>query len=260
MLENMTTEMWIGIIAFVAGLVLVFGAAFRKQAGWKINPVWSGVIGVILVVFGGATGILPMIPEAEEVPPTNIINLPGVTVPQPTFSIDVENGTVIGSATNRTKVSISDDEKSATLAFTVDLSENEISAKFACVNFTVTPLPSAQATADSLATIYFETDYLMKYGGEYVLTETSDVYWANWSYSGGDSDDSTSDYDGSMTMLMTETGWCQIDYQLDDGTDSFGEEVDSIGDSGSWTITLHNEDWSWSYPFTVNWICIGTQA
>lgn len=252
----MTPEMWAGVLAFIAGLVLVFGAAFRKQAGWKFNPVWSGVIGVILIVFGGAVGVLPMISEEVEAPVTNVI-MPSASVDQPTFAVEIENGTALRDDFVKPTVEISEDETSATIVLTSCGESGGLHGNHSAVNFTITPIAPQGATADSLATIYFETDYLMKFSGEYILNESSGVYSASWTYQADDNDHSTSDYSGTLTMLMTETGWAEIHYGMDGtGTDDFGEELDTIGQSGSWDVTFHNADWSWSEVFVINWIYI----
>lgn len=253
MFENMTTEMWIGLVAFIAGFVLLFGSAYRKQVGWKINPVWSGVIGVVLVVFGGAIGVMPMLPDTTA---TTAVTVDTVSVPDypPAFVLSATNGTT--GVSNTTTVEINDAGTAATVLLEIGELSHDASGTHFGVNFTVKPVPPTGADADTLATIYFESPYDMTYSGEHVLAEDDGIYFANWTYAGGTSDEASEDYAGSMTMLMTETGYCEITYEIDDGADSFAEEVTDIGDSGSWDVTFHNEDWSWSEVFTLTWILI----
>jgi len=256
MFENMTTEIIIGLGGLVLGLILLFGAVFRKQAGLKnLNPMWAGVIGTLLIVFGGIVGLLPMIPEEGG----TVVNVdaPGVTLTQPTFSLDVTNGTT--GLGNTTTVQVNEDETMATVLLeTCGSGGNQpLAGTHFGVNFTVAPIPPNGATADSLATVYFETDYLMKFNGEYILAESDGTYYANWSYAGGTSDEALKDYASQMTMLMTEVGYAEITYEMDSGSaDRFSAELDTIGDTGSWDIVFHNEDWSWSETFTVTWILV----
>lgn len=248
----MTTEMWLGFAAFIIGLVLIAGAAFRKQAGWKMNPVYSFVIGAVLVVFGGAIGVVPMF-EGEALNVNVDVDAPGVTVEKPTFEIECKNGTAIDKEMT---VEVDEDDTGSTFIFDANPG-GVINANYSALNFSITPVPPEGSTADSLATIYFETDYDMKFGGEYILQESGGVYFANWTYRSGDNTIKTADYSGSMTMLMTESAYAEIDYNINaDETDAFGEELDTVGQGGSWDITFHNSDWSWSWTHTVNWIYI----
>jgi len=170
------------------------------------------------------------------------------------FEIECTNGTAINTEMT---VEVAEDGKSCTFVIDANPGGN-IKANYSALNFSISPIPPDGSTADSLATIYFTTDYDMKFGGEHVLQETGGVYFANWTYRAGDNSQKTVDYASSMTMLMTETGWAEIDYKIDaDQSDAFGEELDTVGEGGSWHITFHNSDWSWKETFTVNWIYIG---
>jgi len=236
----MDPAMWVVILGVVIGII-----AYVK---YRSNLVpWA----VAAIMIGGGlfapTYINDMF-EAEAAPSA------GITASSIGFDIDVQNATIPGA--NLTKVSIADDEKSATFALSVIGDGNEFTGENGGVNFTFTPIPSVGATSEDLVTIYFETDYLMSYGGEDVLVESSGTYFANWTYAAGDNDQATADYKGTMSLIPTETAWCEIWYKLDGGNDTFGEEVDAIGDSGNWHIYFHNADNSWQETFTVNWICV----
>lgn len=173
------------------------------------------------------------------------------------FRIDVVNGTT--GLGNTTTVEINDAETIATILLETcgTGGTQPLAGTHAAINFTFSPVPPEGATADDLGTIYFESPYLMKYGGEYILDEDSSTYYANWSYSAGTNDEVEADYDGTMTMLMTETGYAEITYEFDSGaTDTFSNELDTIGESGQWEITFHTADFGWSETFTVVWILV----
>ena len=260
----MTQEMWIAVIVFAVGLFFLAAAFFKQSGKMGINQPFAFMIGGVLA-FAGIAGFYmqydAIAGDADDGGTQNIINVetPGVTAELPSFTIAVANGTVEHAAGQSAGVTIPEDEESVTLALkTVGAGSNNFkNTNYTSINFTITPVAPVGATADSLATIYFESDYDMKWGGEPVLYESGGTYWANWTYAAGSDSASTIDYAGSMTMLMTESSYAEINYKLDSGTsDKFSAEINEIGDSGSWDVTFHNADWSWSQTVPVNWICV----
>jgi len=149
--------------------------------------------------------------------------------------------------------------------FTVPLNINEggtasyeFVTNFTAMNFTVTPIPPTGANADDLATIYFESDYNIKYNGEYVFVSdgNEETFFVNWTRVGDTTDATSWDHSGQDTMLLTEDNTYQIAYRFQSGLDHFCEEISTVGETCTWTITFHNADWSWSKVYTVNAITV----
>lgn len=264
MIENVSMEAWIGFIVFVGGLILLAGAIWKKQLGWNIPQPAAMVFGIILAVFGGLYSIPQMLDafavddDTDDTGGTTVVvEQSGATDYVPTFRLDVTNGTT--GLGNTTTVQINDAETMATVLLeTAGTGGNQpLCGTHFAVNFTVDPVPPTGANADTLATVYFETDYTMQYQSEDILAKSGNIYYANWTYAGGTSDEASADYSGDMTMLMTETGYAEITYEMDSGSaDVFSAELDTIGDTGTWDITFHNSDWTWSEVFTVTWILV----
>jgi hypothetical protein len=238
-------------IALLVGLVLA-GAGYLGYAGkFKGIAMIVGGIMVLSALFLQGYGYW-----GDEV--TSFSSSTTTTVASGLeFNLDVKNGTT--GLGNTTTVEINNAETQATILLETCGSggTQPLAGTHAAINFTITPEPPDGSTQDDLAVIYFESPYLMKYGGKYILNEDSDTYYANWSYAAGTNDEQNSDYEGHMNMLMTETGYCEITYEFDSASsDTFSNELDTIGKSGSWEITFHTADWGWSQTFLVTWILV----
>jgi hypothetical protein len=118
------------------------------------------------------------------------------------------------------------------------------------IQFICVPVPPAGSDADTLATIYFEVSNYDAYvdadtDNYRFMTKSSGKYQVNWS-------DGTNDWyvSGSDTMLMTGTTTLTLDFDVNQA--SFSRMDDN--DATVMTITLHNEDWSWSETFDVSFV------
>lgn len=151
--------------------------------------------------------------------------------------------------------------------FTVPLNINEVAStsyefvtNFTAMNFTVTPIPPPGATQDDLATIYFATDYNIKEGGEWVFVTdgNEDVFFANWTRVGTVGDAPSWDHNGQDTMLFTEDEIYQVAYKFDSGINDFCEEMATVGNTVSWSITFANAatNPTWTKTFTVNAVTV----
>jgi len=133
----------------------------------------------------------------------------------------------------------------------------ELETNLTSLNFTIKPKPTAGQTTENLAVCHFKTDYQMKYAGEYVLRDMGDTYYANWTHGSTQNAHTDDDYTGWESMALSGSAWANVTFKFDSGTaDTFSNELDSIGDTGSWTITFYNEEGTWSESFTVVWIVI----
>jgi len=146
-----------------------------------------------------------------------------------------------------------EDSKTWTLPITVtDSQDGNLSNNFAALNITFDPIGSGK-TSDDICTIHFETDYLMKYGGEYLLDEDSTNYIAIWNSALG----STNYIDDSIDITAGSTAWARLNYTFNNGTaGNWVTELDAIGDSKTWYITMTNDCGTWTDTITVKLIVV----
>jgi len=183
-------------------------------------------IGIIVI---GAIFVIPI--EAPEDAPSTIV---------PTS--DCCEFEVTGSAVTTGSNYISDttwDEDTLTLTVPLtvsDSSDGNLSAHKTGVNLTIEPLCDT-GDADKYRIYSVESDYLMKYGGEYLLDEDSTGYSAIWT-----TEEGTEYYDDNIKIGDDTSDWAQIDYTFVNGTaGSWVTELDSIGDSKTWYVTIAND-------------------
>jgi len=166
-------------------------------------------------------------------------------------------GTAITSGTGYITSTVWDeDDMTLTVPLTVsDSSDGNLSAHKTGVNLTFDPIGGGW-TADDIATINFASDYDFKYGGEYVLDEDSTGYSAIWTTTGG-----TEYNSDSIDIVASGTDWAQIDYTFVNGTaGSWVTELDAVGDSVTWYITLSNGCGTWTDTITVTAIVVSYTA
>jgi hypothetical protein len=255
---------YIWLAVFFIGVVVFFMGIFRKYSPVKMNPVLGAIVGVLLIVPGFIWGIMPNFPtQPLQQGQTIVVQQPSgttttpTTLPPATFTVDPSLSTGAWDVCGGTCVSTAAWNAAETI-YTVPLTINYVSASvsrfarnYTAVNFTLTPVAVAGADNTDLATIYFESEYAMKFSGEPVLlADGNDVYFANWSHceSGGQK----YRYSGSLSTLFTSSEVLQCVYKLDTTVDDgVAEEMATVGDSVSWAITFHNSDWSWSQTYTI---------
>lgn len=121
------------------------------------------------------------------------------------------------------------------------------------VNFTLKPIPPSGSTTEDLVTIYYKTDYNMKYGGEDLLNETGSYYDAEIYDDGAQT---VNYYESQQSMDFTDTGWANFTYELDNtSSNSALDEFEAVGDSLVWHITFWTDE-GWSEVWTVTMIVI----
>jgi hypothetical protein len=209
------------------------------------------VLGLAILIIG-AIFVIPIETTTEVPPPTGYI----IDEEEDCCPFDITGSAVITGA-NYIASAVWDEE---TLTFTVpitvsDASDGNLTDHKTGLNLTFDPL-CVGATADDIENVHFSTDYLMKYGGEYMLDEDSTGYSAIWTTSEG-----TEYYDDVMKITADTSGWAQIDYTFVNATSgSWVTELDAIGDSKTWYITASNDCGDWSETITVTLIVVAYTA
>ncbi len=259
---------YVWIALFAIGALLLFAAIFKKTSLVKLPQVPAAFIGFLLLCFGFIWGLNPYMAAQDQffqaVPSggTTVI-IDGEDIVAPAFSIDASAVITNVWDTSNTVIStavMDATETILTVPLTVNLGTG--SAEFACnytaMNFSVTPIPPTGANADDLATIYFESDYNMKYAGEYVLDHdgNEETFDATWIRCGADT--TTWEHNGQDTMLFTDSAVYQLWYELNSGSTELTEDLQTVGETVSWSATLHNADWSWSQVYTITAIVIAS--
>jgi hypothetical protein len=269
--EQTRLYLWMGV--FFIGLVVFFMGVFRKQSPIKINPVLGAVVGICLILPGFIWGIFPTIGSPAspiQTQPNIIVNTPDTTqdtIAPPTFSVDptaVTAASGMYGAAALTPIStnaFSQDENSFIIPVTVNegTSYYAFANNYSAMNFSITPIAPAGADATDLATIYFESQYNMKYNDEYVLDyNAAETIWdALWVVETFNSATHKSwDHSGSYTTLYTTAYTLSLLFELNGANSELPDQFHTVGDTVSWTVTLHNSDWSWSKTVTVNAITI----
>lgn len=226
--------MWIMIIT---GFIIMMIGAFGKGIP-KPGPKLLVVIGIVFIVVGG---LLFIDKPAEVVPVTgNIVDEWSVTT--------ANSGTSCSWSDIDATWDDTDTPTTISAPINLDATTNALDETKFRANFTVTPSGKSGAPTDINCKIYYKTEYKMTKGGEDVLEKDGSNWIANWTNSDGD----TSDYDGFLQMTLEDgTGWFHVNYELDSGNSTFGEEMDgSIGETISWKITLW-DDFGWTGTYTV---------
>lgn len=266
----MDTMVILGMLAFIAGLALII-ITISKKSPIKGNPAIPVIVGVGLVVGGYIYGVDPYLAEDDEgtTPVTVTVDTGGADA-VPSFDIDPTALTTAASMVGTSDGAIATTawnsaETVLTIPVTVSNTNSGVHAAFGAnetgSNFSITPVPPTGSNADDLATIYFETEFDMQHEGEDILKDNGNgIYEANFSIGNDDATGFTRwHHSGSTTTLLTTTTNLQLVYGLDGGGE-FAEKFQTVGESVTWTITFHNADWSWSEVYTVNCICIVSNA
>jgi len=168
------------------------------------------------------------------------------------------SGIPITSGTNYiTTATFDNDTMTLTVPLTVaDSSDGNLTDHKTGVNLSVDPIAIPGMLSTNMATISFETDYLMKYGGEYILDETSGDYEATWTVGSN-----THRYAGSVDMDISDNKYLQIDYTFENSTaGNWVTELSQIGDTATWYITLSDACGNNIETITVNAIVVSYTA
>jgi hypothetical protein len=270
-----TTEL-LFIVLFAAGLVLTLAAVFRKQPGMNflknVNPVLAASVGILLMVGGFFYGLMPLMPELDGEPTQIIVTNPGgggtqtVIIDETTIgpsSFDIEptaGGSNIG-------LSVNDAETEFTMAIWLDpdadiIRESDNSTAWSGFNctFQLDPVAPDGATAEDLATIYFEVSgYTVDLDDNEYLVGYDDGDWAIYFTDDQGNNDS---YSGSMSMLYTQSEPLWLNIHIDNAsfTDSSANENVDFLDSWNMPVTFQNSDWSWSETINIKLIVVGDSS
>ena len=228
------------ILGYSAGWVLIaialvgFGlGALKVLSAEVMKKVWVIFVALLLV---GALLLVVNIPTAEPATTT--------TGKCPDFEI---TGSAITTGNYNPDTVWDEDTLTLTIPLTVsDSSDGNLTFGLAGVNLTWDPIGSG-FTSEDITTIIFSSDYLMKYGGEYLLDEDSTGYKAIWTTSSG-----AEYYDDTIDVTADSTTWSRIDYTFVNGTaGSWVTELDAIGDSKTWYVSASNNCGTWSETITI---------
>lgn len=273
--KKIFVEMLLAMIMLVMGAGVASAGAIGEpysvqgiQIGWWILGISVAVIlialagvidkkkfvtvGIAVFIIGGVL-VVPI--ETTTPPPADIIiNYPDDDNECCPFDV---TGTAITSGTGYITSTVWDeDTMTLTIPVTVtDASNGNLSKYKAGVNFTFKPMCTGASALD-LENIHFSTEYLMKYGGEYMLDEDSTGYIATWT-----TEDGTEYYDGSVSITAGSSEWARLSYTFVNATaGSWVSELDAIGDSKTWYASLSNDCGDWSTTITFVAIVIAYSA
>jgi len=252
MCEKNMRKIEIGKIVLIAILLLLVGAGMNVSAEaigdaimiGGINLGWI-LIGLAIVIvlaaflkivdtkkFGSAAmvilllGIILAIPY-ETAQTTQQIN---VNTDDICCQIDLTGSALNSGAHYFSDATWDDDTYTLTVPITVsDSSDGNLSAYKCGVHLTIEPICD-NADNTKIVPVSLETDYLMKYGGEYVLDENSTNYDAKWG----------AEYiDDVIQITAGSTESVDLEYWLVNGTSgSWVSELDQVGDTITWHATV----------------------
>jgi len=233
---------WFLVGIGIIGFVLIYVGFFKKGLGKKLT---APLIALLLI------GLALQFVTVDTTPSGGTITGDRAC---PDFEV---TGTATTSGTGYITTTVWDeDDMTLTIPLTVsDSSDGNLSAHKAGMNITFDPIGSG-FTADDISTVHFSSDYLMKYGGEYVLDEDTSGYEAEWTTADG-----TKDYEDSIDITCDSTGWAKIDYIMNNGTaDNWVDELSAVGDSVTWHINMWNDCNTWTETITVTAIVVSYTA
>jgi len=260
----------LGVILIIAAIALVLIVLLSKKTlkgTFLSNPVMALGVAVVLACLGwyvgGVTEIQNYItPAAEYVP--YVPTTPATGYGEATFTVTA----TVPAGMNNPGLTIASGSTEFALPFVarqavtgvdrVNTSTN-ISWKQPWINFTITPVPWTGATADDLATIYFEVSdpeatVVTDDGDYHVFTLTSGERQIKWRQVGTE----TIQYEsGSVSTLITTTTRLQLNM-------TFLHNASLVHVDDCWstaispspiTITFHNAANTWSKVYTMNVFC-----
>lgn len=254
------------IIAGIAGLVI-----FLKTKWTILHPMVVPLVSVLLIVTPVASGWVELgnLDEGQSINPVENeqIALPGYdgfdlqpSLVRSTSTYDA--GDVGGeddiityySGDYNFLTNLNDDNKKINIPIIIDTEDSAytLHSDYEEISFTIAPIPEQNTNMETLATLYYESDYNVEVGGKNIFSETDgkkDVVWE-------EEDGNTDYYSGHVSLNMTSDTEISVNYSFDSGSDSWCEEVDSDDSYTtlvSWEIRLYN-DHGWSETYTVNLI------
>lgn len=217
------------VAGFNPGWILILIALFVagvSYVGLINKKLISVAVGIALL---GAIFVVP-IETTEETPTATIVD-------DDCCPFEVTGSAITTGSNYISDTTWDEDALTLTIPLTVsDSSDGNLSGHKAGVNLTIEPLCDS-GDADKYRIYTVDSEYLMKYGGEYLLDEDSTGYNAIWTTTEG-----TEYYDDNIKIGDDTSDWAQIDYTFVNGTSgSWVSELSSIGDSKTWDVTISND-------------------
>jgi len=261
-------NIYLGILAV---LLLVVGASATVSAqalgdgyamgGYQIGWWLIGIAVLIFVLTMGAVGVLN---KKKWTTPAIALVIIGalllIPFSGPTTTVDpATEAAAIAAAraatfdlTHTGGFNATYNEDTNILTIPVDINaSDEVSVVTQSINTSIEIIPPIGGATTDLATLYYETDYLMRFEGEYLLEESGDYYMAVFNNSAGAENKY---YNGQLTMQMTDTGaWVNLTYTFDSGASTWAAEVasgDLYSTIAAWNIRFSNGR-GWSETVTV---------
>lgn len=234
---------WVLVVIAIVGFILIYTKIISKNLGKKLVAVFA-----LFLLVGLGMQFIQVDTSAET----------GDVTTNPCECPDFEIvGTATTSGTDYITTTVWDeDDLTLTIPLTVqDSSDGNLTGAKAGMNITFDPVATGCSSTD-ITTVFFSSDYLMKYGGEYVLDEDTSGYEAEWTTADG-----TVDYEDSIDITAGSTGYAQIDYVFNNGTaGNWVDELSAVGDSVTWHINMWNDCNTWSEQITVTAIVVSYTA
>jgi len=228
---------WILVIVGLLAIGLGYWDIIAKKKAMTFG------IGIIVI------GAIFLVPITAQVTPG-----PFTTGDCPMFEITAS--AITSGSDYITTTTWDEDSQTLTVPLTVaDSSDGNLTGDQAGINITIDPI-GAGYTTENMATVTISTDYLFKYGGEYVIDESGGDYSAEITTADG-----TEYYTDTMDIQLTDTAWAQVDYTFVNATSgSWVSELSQVGDSVTWYITIANSCGSQTETITVNGIVVSYTA
>jgi hypothetical protein len=233
-----------GWLAVVVGFILIYLAIKNKLSIG--HPVLTYVLAFALIVLPFYYGVVS-VPTFGDDPATVA---PGPSIPSSSWVVTASAG---GLNSNETYNAV-------TRLFTVPvyIDTNSLDYTQAALNFSIRPVPYAGQTSQDLAVLYYEiTNYNAKFEGEYILAESNDERWANWTNNQGVNEK----YSAQSSMLVTGTAWANLTLTFDSGASTWAAEVtsnDLYGPIATFTVRFY-DNFGWTQTYTVNLIVTGVE-
>jgi hypothetical protein len=214
-------------------------------------------------VFGLTTGNYSFIVSFESSNNCTIVISPSQPdVLTSTFDIEMSNGSCVPyGQPSWCPATVSDDGDSIFYPLYYDSGTNSYEGSVGsgantrnsgAANFSIKPLlPPGIFDSSQLPTIYFSFDEESKYENKAIFDN------AEWRINGVRSDETT--IDGSHTMLLSDTDWIELRWQLNDGNDSLGDVFGTLAETISCYVTFSNGD-GWIDTYELQWIILGVDT
>jgi len=235
----------LGWITVLAGLVLLFMAIKNKLSIG--HPIVTWILALALIALPFYYGVVE-VPGFQDDP---------LYAPPPTVTPSC-SGWAITATAGGLNANETYNADTRTLTAPTVIGSNDLEDTQVALNFSLRPVPLAGQTSQDLAVIYYEVlNYNVKFEGEYVLTESSDEQWANWT----NSQVVDEKYSAQSSMLLTGTAWANLTLTFDDGAGSWAAEVtsDDLYDPiATFTVRFY-DNCGWSQTYTINLIVTGVE-